>query len=105
MSAIFDAVMSLRPRSQFTCGDTYESLVWNEPTGGQTKPSKEEINSEIARLNQQYINNEYQRKRAREYPSIQEQLDMQYWDSVNGTTTWQDAINAIKTKYPKPEGV
>ena len=25
--------------------------------------------------------------RATAYPSIQEQLDMQYWDSVNGTTT------------------
>jgi hypothetical protein len=22
---------------------------------------------------------------------------------ANGTTTWQDAINAIKAKYPKPE--
>jgi hypothetical protein len=32
-------------------------------------------------------------------------MDMQYWDSVNGTTTWQDAIDAVKAKYPKPEGV
>jgi hypothetical protein len=44
---------------------------------------------------------QYQRDRAKEYPSIQEQLDMQYWDSVNGTNTWQDKINEIKTKYPK----
>src|SRR6056300_1289136 len=29
--------------------------------------------------------------RATAYPSIQEQLDMQYWDKVNGTTNWQDA--------------
>ena len=36
------------------------------------------------------------------YPSIQEQLDMQYWDSVNGTTTWKDAIEAVKTEHPKP---
>lgn len=35
------------------------------------------------------------------YPSIQEQLDMQYWDKVNGTNTWQETIDAIKTKYPK----
>jgi hypothetical protein len=45
--------------------------------------------------------NLYKDKRAAEYPSLQEQLDMQYWDSVNGTTTWQDAINAVKAKYPK----
>ena len=36
------------------------------------------------------------------YPSIGDQLDMQYHDSVNGTTTWKDAIAAIKTKYAKP---
>lgn len=43
----------------------------------------------------------YKEKRAAEYPSIQEQLDMQYWDAINGTTTWQDAIDAVKKKYPK----
>ena len=42
----------------------------------------------------------YQRQSA--YPSIQEQLDMQYWDAINGTTTWQDAINAVKQEFPKP---
>jgi hypothetical protein len=43
----------------------------------------------------------YKYQRVAEYPSIQEQMDMQYWDAINGTTTWQDAINAVKTKYPK----
>lgn len=43
----------------------------------------------------------YKYQRMAEYPSIQEQMDMQYWDAINGTTTWQDAINAVKTKYPK----
>ena len=36
------------------------------------------------------------------YPSIQEQLDMQYWDSVNGTTTWKDAVAKVKADNPKP---
>tara|TARA_R100000995_G_C3382537_1_gene76658 strand:- start:14 stop:337 length:324 start_codon:yes stop_codon:yes gene_type:complete len=36
------------------------------------------------------------------YFSIQEQLDMQYWDAVNGTTTWKDHVTAVKAKYPKP---
>jgi len=39
--------------------------------------------------------------RVKEYPSIQEQLDMQYWDSVNGTTTWKDAIAQVKADNPK----
>ena len=43
----------------------------------------------------------YKEDRANEYPSIQEQLDMQYWDSVNGTTTWKDAIAKVKTDNPK----
>ena len=47
--------------------------------------------------------NAYKEQRASEYKSLTEQLDMQYWDAVNGTTNWQDHINAIKTKYPKPE--
>ena len=46
--------------------------------------------------------NAYQELRATAYPSMQEQLDMQYWDGVNGTTTWQDAIEAVKTGNPKP---
>lgn len=29
-------------------------------------------------------------------------LDMQYWDAVNGTTTWVDAVAAVKAQYPKP---
>lgn len=40
-------------------------------------------------------------KRAYEYPSLQEQLDMQYWDAVNGTNTWIDAITAVKVALPK----
>jgi len=43
----------------------------------------------------------YKTDRASAYPSIQEQLDMQYWDSVNGTTTWADAIAKVKADYPK----
>ena len=44
----------------------------------------------------------YAQYRAAAYPSIADQLDMQYHDSVDGTTTWADAIAAVKTKYAKP---
>ena len=36
------------------------------------------------------------------YLPLNQQLDMQYWDSVNGTTTWKDHVAAVKAKYPKP---
>ena len=44
---------------------------------------------------------QYQRERATAYPSIQEQLDMQYWDKVNSTTNWEDAIAKVKSDIPK----
>ena len=44
----------------------------------------------------------YAQYRAAAYPSIGDQLDMQYHDSVDSTTTWADAIAAVKTKYAKP---
>lgn len=43
----------------------------------------------------------YKDQRAKEYPPIQEQLDMLFHDKQNNTSTWVDAIQAIKTKYPK----
>jgi hypothetical protein len=39
--------------------------------------------------------------RQQEYPSREEQLDMMYWDRVNGTNIWEETIQSIKDKYPK----
>ena len=51
----------------------------------------------------------YQRQRTGEagttdtiYASVGDQLDMQYKDAINGTTTWKDHVAAVKAKYPKP---
>ena len=46
---------------------------------------------------------QYQRDRANSYPDIEEQLDMQYWDNVNGTTKWKTSIAKVKTDNPKPD--
>ena len=46
---------------------------------------------------------DYTDARKAEYPSLEEQQDMQYWDAVNGTTTWKDKIAEIKAKYPKSQ--
>ena len=47
------------------------------------------------------IEPDYAALRQQEYPTIQEQEDMKYWDEINGTTVWRDTITAIKDKYPK----
>ena len=70
---------------------------------GQTPPTEEEIQAKIKELQDDYDSNKYQRDRADTYPSIQEQLDMQYWDAVNGTKKWQEAVAKVKTDNPKPE--
>jgi FKBP-type peptidyl-prolyl cis-trans isomerase (trigger factor) len=44
----------------------------------------------------------YAEFRREAYGSISDQLDMQYHDSVNGTTIWKDHVSAVKAKYPKP---
>jgi hypothetical protein len=43
----------------------------------------------------------YAELRGAEYPSREDQLDMIYWDKVNGTTIWEDTIQQIKDRYPK----
>jgi hypothetical protein len=43
----------------------------------------------------------YDELRTKEYPSREDQFDMQYHDQVDGTTTWKDTIQAVKDKYPK----
>ena len=45
---------------------------------------------------------QYQFDRKNAYATIAEQLDMQYWDAVNGTTTWKDHVAKVKADNPKP---
>jgi len=73
-------------------------IIWQN---GTTPIPANEILAKQQELITEYNSNQYQRDRAKEYPSIQEQLDMQYWDKINGTNKWQQAINAVKQKYPK----
>ena len=65
-----------------------------------TQPySWSQISAEQSALQTAYDANKYQRDRV--YPSWQEQMDMQYHDTVNSTTTWVDAIKSVKDKFPK----
>ena len=53
-----------------------------------------------SKLDQQ--DNGYKKARQEAYPSVGDQLDMLYWDKVNDTTTWKDAIADVKSDNPKP---
>ena len=67
--------------------------------------SLQDIKNNFETWKQEYLNYvptlEILEKRKGAYPSIQEQLDMQYWDKINGTNNWEQAINAVKAQYPK----
>jgi len=44
----------------------------------------------------------YIQARQEAYGSIADQLDMQYKDLINDTTTWKDHIAQVKSDNPKP---
>jgi hypothetical protein len=71
-------------------------------TGKVTAEQMITITVKATELQAAYDAKAYARSRATAYPSIQEQLDMQYWDGVNGTTIWADTVAQIKSKNPKP---
>ena len=68
---------------------------------GQTPPTDDEYKTEMDRLEAEYDAQEYARNREVEYPNIGDQLDMIYKDNKNSTTTHADAVEAVKTKWPK----
>ena len=89
------AILKINPNAVFVIRG--EEIEW---LNGTTPISKADIEAKMVELQADYDAKQYQRDRV--YPSIQEQLDMQYWDSVNGTTTWKDAVAKVKADNPKP---
>tara|TARA_R100000005_G_C4966197_1_gene180918 strand:- start:44 stop:361 length:318 start_codon:yes stop_codon:yes gene_type:complete len=90
------AIQSLRPNAEFSMrGNT---IIWHDTN--QTQPTDAEIETEITRLKTEYDANEYQRQRAREYPSWQKQLEKIYDDGIDAWKT--EMVDPVKAKYPKP---
>jgi XkdW protein len=63
-------------------------------------PTQEDLENWALEFDLQY--RQKQAVRARVYPSIGDQFDMQYKDVINNTTIWVDTIAAIKAAHPKP---
>jgi len=97
--SLSNALQSLRPGSLWSIdGDTYEGLEWSDDND-LPPPTQQEVIKEAQRLQQEYENNQYQRDRAKEYPSIQDQLDALYHQGYDG---WKAMVDEVKNKYPKP---
>lgn len=67
------------------------------------RPSNDEIIEMAEKYAIERKKTAYIDRRAVAYPSIQEQLDMLYWDKINGTDRWMDSITNIKAAYAKGE--
>jgi len=106
---IIKALQSLRPGAEWTLqGTNYEGIVWKEPPvfqGGQPKPTREEIEVELIRLQKEWEDTEYQRLRLPEYPDFKEYLDGIVKGDQEQIQAYIDKCLAVKAKYPKPEGV
>ena len=100
MTAKYDAIRSLCPNAKFVLVGG-EDITWRD-MNGDSVPSDSEITAEQTRLDTVYANEKYKRDRLAAYPSLADQLDMQYWDKKNGTTTWVDAVAKVKSDNPKP---
>ena len=67
----------------------------------QPQPSVADIEAADTEWTANFNAQAYARNRATAYASTGDQLDMQYWDSVNDTTTWKDHIASVKDQFPK----
>ena len=106
---IVQALYSLTPKAKWSLnGDTYDGLQWLEKPvweGGQKKPTREEVEEEVARLQAEYEAKEYQRQRAPEYPDLREFVDAYYWAQKGDENKMNEYItkcDAVKDMYPKP---
>ena len=92
-----DALQSLTPAAQWVLrGDELEWL-----DSSQTEPTAAALAAEVIRLQAAYDALAYARSRKVEYDKLNQE-EMRFDDLVNTTTTWHDAIVAIKVAIPKP---
>ena len=81
-------------------GDGTYIEIWN--VSGLEKPTDEQLNALSSEatvlLNSQIL----KEARIKAYPTWQDQMDMMWHDKKDGTTTWEDAIQAVKDAHPKP---
>ena len=94
-----DAIKNLAPGAKFGIYDNDLTRIdWQDESKSQ--PSDADIEAELVRLQEEYDAQAYARNRKAEYNALN-QLEMQFDDKEDGTTTWEDAIEVIKAKWPK----
>ena len=73
---------------------------WN--ISNVTKPTDEQLNAVDSAADLEERQNAVRATRRAAYGDLGNQLDMQYHDSVDGTSTWKDHVAKVKTDNPIP---
>ena len=73
---------------------------WN--VSGVTEPTAEQLNAVDSAADLEERQNAVRATRRAAYGDLGSQLDMQYHDSQDGTSTWEDHVAAVKTANPIP---
>ena len=101
---IEDYLVTVREGQWFGWSDSknkvYANLVVHD---GGSKPTEKQCTDGLKALQDSWDleNDSYKSKRREAFPSLADQLDMQYWDKKNGTNKWVEAIDKIKSDNPK----
>jgi len=94
------ALANLAPGAEW--GTLGSEINWMDDTIDQ--PSEEDLASEIARIKQAEIDEEYKAKRKAEYPPISDFIDAYYWEKHGDSTLmdeYMSKVSSIKNKFPK----
>lgn len=100
------AIKYLRPNVKRWELYNTDITVWEDDSGAEP-PTWEEIQNQIFQDVDVYNYYLYARNREDEYGDWKEQLNMLYDDIKSGNLEngrWVQMIEAVKAKYPKPEG-
>ena len=89
------------PDVDFLLQDDGDGVIYiHEWLSDLTQPTDEAIATATTQAESEYDAQAYARSRKAAYDLLN-QFEMQFDDAANGTTTWIDAINAIKQEFPK----
>ena len=98
MILLTQAILAIKSDAQVSINaEDINEITWHDDN--PTNITNEQILAKQTELQAEYDAKQYQRDRV--YPSIGDQLDMQYKDLLNGTTTWKDAVAKVKSDNPK----
>ena len=94
---IVKSILEIKSDAQVSINaEDINQITWHD--GNPTNITNQQITDKQSEIE---IRDAHIDPRVKAYPSIEDQLDMQFHDQVNDTTTWKDRIQAIKDANPK----